>query len=435
MDIVSLSACYCPRVNQLLRPLRLGPFRTIFLSRVVSELGTWLAYIGLTVAVFDRTHSASWVGALLLLDMLPAVLLGFALAPLLDRLNRKQILVAAEATSGVLFAVLVFLHGLAPLLVVAGLSGVASSLFLPSLSAALPQVVSDQDLPQANALVRGVSSLAILVGPPIAGVLVGFAGVATVFAVNSISYLISALLLSRISRASLQSQSTEHSQTESEDSGSLFTGHWQRARQGFALFRPPRLKAVLVGWSLVCFALSAINICEVLIAKRVFAVGDSGFGLLAAGSGAGLLVGSLLLSWLATRRSSFFLYSVGLLWAGVFVMAAAVSPWFPMAWVFFAIGAAGNALALTSMQVVLQRGLPEESSGQGFGVFSSCATAFSVLGFVAAGPIADHYGARAVWFTAGGFLVVGSLASLAIARGADSSDSGAVKSLDSEPSF
>jgi len=79
----------------------------------------------------------------------------------------------------------------------------------------------------------------------------------------------------------------------------------------------------------------------------------------------------------------------------------------------FAIGAAGSMLSLTTMQLLLQRNLPEESSGQGFGVFSSCTMACSVLGLLLAGPAADQWGARAVWLSAGVLLAAaGALALL-----------------------
>jgi predicted MFS family arabinose efflux permease len=339
------------------------------------------------------------------MDLLPAVVLGFLLAPLLDRLNRKRILVGSELAGCVLFLSLVFLHGLVALMIVAALTGVASSLFIPGLSAALPRVVPDEALGQANALVRSVSSSAILVGPPLAGILVAVGGTGAVFAINGISYLISALLLSRIPRASLQAPA------EPDDEAAAVkkpgSSHWQRAKFGLNLFRPAPLRSILVSWSVVCVSLSGINVCEVLIAKRVFHVGDTGFGILAACSGAGMLVGSLLSGWLSFRHRPEMLYVAGLLLAAAGISAAALAPWFGLTLALFAIGAIGNTLSLTTMQLLLQRNLPEESSGQGFGVFSSCTTACSVVGLLLAGPAADQWGARAVWLGAGLLLAAG----------------------------
>jgi MFS family permease len=75
---------------------RARSFRLLFLATLGSGLGTWLAYVALTVDVFERTDSGSWVAALLVADFLPIVAVGFLLGPLVDRLSRKRLMIASD---------------------------------------------------------------------------------------------------------------------------------------------------------------------------------------------------------------------------------------------------------------------------------------------------------------------------------------------------
>src|SRR5581483_5424397 len=89
--------------------LRRAPsYRTLFLATVASGVGTWVAVIALTVDVYDRTHSAKWVSALLIADFLPAVAIGILGGPLVDRLPRRQLLIAADLVRCGVFAALPF---------------------------------------------------------------------------------------------------------------------------------------------------------------------------------------------------------------------------------------------------------------------------------------------------------------------------------------
>src|SRR5919197_1362113 len=87
---------------------RAPSFRLLFLATFASGLGTWLAVIALTVDVFDRTHSAKWVSALLAADFLPAIATGLFLGPLVDRLSRKRLMIAADLARVGVFAALPF---------------------------------------------------------------------------------------------------------------------------------------------------------------------------------------------------------------------------------------------------------------------------------------------------------------------------------------
>jgi predicted MFS family arabinose efflux permease len=366
--------------------LRANPdFRRLFASRVVSELGTWFAYIALTVAVYEDTHSPVWVSILLLLGLAPGMVFGFTLAPLLDRLDRRRVLIAAELTGAVAFAGAAIAHNLIPLLVFAAVAAIAAAAFRPGLSAALATLVSDEELPRANGLVRSASCLAMLAGPPLAGVLVAVIGTGPVFLIDSVTFAASALLISRIPRERLQTERRPAAPRR------------QRFGSGFELFATPSLRSVLASWSLAQFTWCVSNIGEVLLAREVFHAGDIGYGLLAGFSGAGLLVGSLSFGRLAERFSIGSLYRWALVIAAVGLATAAGVHSFAIAVGAVALAAAGNALAVNAANVTIQREVDDQRLGEAFGIFQAAGSTVATVGMIVAGPMIEVIGIRNAW--------------------------------------
>src|ERR687895_2664865 len=96
-------------LNRQLALLRdVQSFRLLALATLGSAVGTWLAFVALTIDVYDRTNSAIWVSALLIADFLPAILIGLAAASLVDRLPRRRLMIDSDLARVAIFAALPF---------------------------------------------------------------------------------------------------------------------------------------------------------------------------------------------------------------------------------------------------------------------------------------------------------------------------------------
>ena len=388
--------------------LRSAPsFRLLFLATLGSGLGTWLAVIALTVDIFDRTGSGGWVSALLIASFLPSVGIGLLLGPLLDRLSRQRLMIGADLVRAVVFCVLPFLDSAHGIVALAAVAGLASGFFTPAVYAGLPNLVPDESLSGANALFRSVEYLASAIGPVLGGVLVAVASPDVAYWLNAATFVVSAVLIARIPQRLLQSEVATS------------RGHWHDLADGFSVvLRSRALLIVLVAWSLAVVGNAGVNVAEVVLAKVTFSAGNVGFGLLAAGSGVGLVVGSLGAGGLLDRRGVVPIYAGGLALMGLGVGAAAISPNVWVAIVCVVVSGLGNGVAVVCNSLLVQRGAPDRLRGRAFTVIMS--TNFAVLGLamVAAGRLTDTVGARWVW---GGSAVAAGLAAvaaLAIARGA-----------------
>lgn len=156
--------------DALLRMLRGHPgYRRLFLASLASGIGTWLAFVALVIDVTARTGDARWVSALLIVEFLPFVVIGLAAAPLVDRLPRRAIMVAADLVRAAAFAALPFAPGPLAIVLLALVAGVATTLFRPAVYAGLPNLVDDADLPRANGFLQRADNLTWALGALAAG--------------------------------------------------------------------------------------------------------------------------------------------------------------------------------------------------------------------------------------------------------------------------
>ncbi|HVM17887.1 MAG TPA: MFS transporter [Gaiellaceae bacterium] len=392
-------------------------FRLLFFATLGSGLGTMLAVIALMVDVFDRTRSGTWVAALLIADFLPMLVIGLLLGPLVDRFSRRRLMIVSDLVRCAAFVALPFAPNAATIVVLAGVVGFASGFFRPAVYAGLPNLVRERDLPQANSLFQAVENLTWLVGPLLGGVLLSAAGPTVPYAVNAVTFLVSAALLARIPARDLAA-------ADAASSG----GHWRDLAEGFGVVRRSRpLVAVLVAWTIVMFANAGVNVAEVALVKVVFDARDVHLGAMMATAGAGLVLGSVLAGAWAERIRVAWLYGGALLLmaAGTGAAAAAPSVWVAMALVV--VSGFGNGVAGVLNPLLVQRGAPDRVRGRAFTVIMSVNFAALGLGMILAGRLTDSLGARWVWAAAAVTYAVAAAVAVALARGVDVRDAAAAE--------
>ncbi|MGH3048809.1 MAG: MFS transporter [Gaiellaceae bacterium] len=387
-------------------PLRLPGFRYLFIATLGSSLGTLLAGIALAIDVKDRTNSGVWVAAVLVVEFLPTILVGLLLGPLLDRLERRKLMIAADLVRAGVFAALPFAGNATTIVALALVAGLATGFFRPAVFAGVPNLVPDEQLPAANALLQTVENASWAAGPVLGGLLTAAAGPSAAYWLNAVSFLVSVVLVVRIPARSLQSESA------------LTRGHWRDLGDGFAaVLRSRSMLAVLVAWGLASLGVGGVNVSEIFLAKDTFSAGDFGYGLLYSGIGAGLVVGSFVsasaLERLGTARS----YGASLALIGVGMAAAAASPnvWVA-AFCCFVLGI-GNGAAVACNALLVQRGTFDMMRGRALTFVMSATYMLVGAGTGFGGLAVSSTGPRWIWGGAGGCTLLAAAAGYVLARG------------------
>ncbi len=385
---------------------RVRGLRLLFLAAFGSGLGTWLAFVALTIDVWDRTGSGTWVSALLIADFLPAIVLGLTMGPLIDRLSRRRVMIAADLVRFLVFCALPFAQSATQIVVLAAVAGFATGFFRPAVYAGLPNLVKDSELPSAQGMLQASDAMTTVLGPLAGGVLVAATSPDWAYAINSLTFLFSAALILRIPARLLQ---VAHATTE---------GHWRDVGEGLALIRSSRaLLTVLIAWNVAMLGIAGINVAEVVLAKVSFQAGDFGFGLLLASAGVGLLVGSLAVSALVERRELSSVYVTGLGLMAIGIGAAAIAPNVWVAAACVVISGLGNGAAVVCNALLVQRGAPDRLRGRVFTVLMSSNYAVLGLGMALAGPLTDEFGARWVWGVSACLAACAAFVGYLLARG------------------
>jgi MFS family permease len=393
-----------PSARQL-APLSVAGFRLLFLSTLGSSVGTLLAAIALAIDVKDRTNSGLWVGAVLIVEFLPTIVVGLTLGPLLDRLERRSLMVGADLLRAAVFCALPFASSAADIVGLALVAGLATGFFRPAVYAGVPNLVPEDQLPEANALLQTAENVSWAIGPVLGGILTAAAGPHTAYWINAVSFLISALLVARIPKRLLQSEIA------------LTRGHWRDLAEGFvAVLRSRPLLAVLVGWGIASLGSGAISLSEVFMAKNTLHAGDFGYGLLYGGIGTGLVLGSWWSSYVVERVGTRRAYAGALLVMAIGFGAGAAAPNVWVAAACCLVGGVGNGVAIVCNALLVQRGAADRLRGRALTLVMSVTYALNGAGTVIAGALVHITGSRWVWAGGAVSFALGAVAAFGLAR-------------------
>jgi MFS family permease len=357
-------------------------FRLLFVATLGSLLGTWLATIALTVDVYDHTHSGSWVSALLIAVFLPTVFVG----PLLDRLSRRRLMIASDLLRAAVFVALPFVERPAAIVALALVAGIGNAVYRPTVNAAMPNLLDENELERGNALFQTVENMAWAAGPIVGGAIVAVSGTHAAYWINAASFVFSAFVIRLIASERLQSDAP------------VSKGHWRDIADGLAFARrSPALQVMLAAWSVEMIAVACVNVGEVIIAKDSFNAGDFGYGLLFGASGVGLAIGSFFGGMLAERRAVARLYGPAMILAGIGTLIASGAPNVWIATLPVVVSGVGSGAAALYNVLLIQRGVPDSFRGRAFTLAMS--VTYAVLGpaMAVAGPVANLLGGRWIW--------------------------------------
>jgi MFS family permease len=388
------------------RPLtllrRASAFRLVFLASLGSGAGTWLAIVALNIDIVGLTDSGTWLAALNAAAILPSAFIGLLGGPLVDRLSRKRLLVGSDLLRLAVFAALPFAGGPGTIVALALVAGIGDAFFRPALLAGLPNLVDDDDLPDANFLLQSAQWATTAIGPLVGGVLVAASGPDLAYWVNAASFGVSALLLARVAAPLLQSDKP------------LSRGHWRDIVEGISLVRSSAaLLVVFVVWNLAMVAQGGINVAEVVLVKGPLDSGAFGFGLMWATTGVGLVLGGSVFAGFAARRSIGRVYPAGIALFGLGVGIAAVAPSIWVAAAAMVVSGLGNGIAVVANITLVQRGSPDALRGRAFTVIMSSNFVLLGVAMFVAGKLVDPFGARWIW--GGSAAILGGCAVVAAA--------------------
>jgi MFS family permease len=391
--------------------LRNARFLRLWIGQGTSFVGDAVSMVALVVLVVQITGSASAVGGALVARLLPTIASPLA-GVLADRVDRRVVLVASDLARAVLVLGLVFARDLATIYVLVFLMGLARTVFNPTIRAAFPSVVGGGDLTRANALIGGTFSTSIMVGPALGGLLVASIGVDAAFLADAVTYLVSAVILSRIPLPRPRRENEEES----------FVGE---LRSGFGYLVGTRVPlAIVVGAFLTILTINATVPAEVFLAKDTFGAGDAGYGLLVSLWGGGMVLGSAMMALLGDKINLVLLYFLSIFVGASALVGTGLAPAFVLALGALTVEGVATGIDNVATDTILQERVPDAFLGRVFSIRFLGYSAGEALAYPAGGLLVDTVGPRSTYLIAGiatataGLLVLLAMISVPIKGGA-----------------
>jgi MFS family permease len=390
-------------------PLRNRTYRRLFLGVAATMLGQQMTLVAVPFQVYALTGSSLLVGVTSMVALVPLIvfgLLGGAIADAMDRRRLMLITSTGAAVTSALLAVQALLPGggnLALLWVLTACVSGFAAVNQPTRNAVIPAIVGRSGVAAANALSMTVRQAGVIVGPLIAGLLIGLGNLFLAYAVDALGFLIAALLLRGL--PSLPPVGVV---------GPLrlraaVRGVWE----GFAFLRtqPVLMMTFVVDIIAMLFAWPQAVFPE--LSQTRFEDSPNSLGWLYAGISIGSLVMGLTSGWVTRvdRQGAVVLGAIAV-W-GVAIIGFGLAPTLWLAVLCLAVAGAGDMVSAVLRTSILQEAAPDEMRGRMQGVFLVVVAGGPRLGDLRAGAMASAAGVT-VAMVSGGVVIIVAMAVVAL---------------------
>ena len=387
--------------------LRHRNYRLYFVGQAISTAGTWMQSVAMPWLALTLTHDAFHVGLVLATQFTPMLVAGQFGGLLADRFPKRRILVVTQ-TAFIVPATIMWIltgTGLAQywMVLVAALAvGTINVFDVPTRQAFVIDMVGREDLVNAIALNSTIFNGAAVIGPSVAGVIIGLAGVPVCFLANAVSYVasIGALLLMTNLPSLVRGPGPQPPMLE-------------RLREGWAYTRQDAVVGTLL-LNVAVFSLFSMNRFTLLpiFAAQVLHIGATGFGFLTASQGLGALVGALSLAVLQRRLAAGNVqFLIGVAWS-IFLVGFALSRLYWLSILLLMLAGFCQIAFVATSNSRIQAETPDRLRGRVMALYAQALMGVGPVGSFQAGAIAHFFGAP----IAMGFGAVVSVLFLGVSR-------------------
>jgi MFS family permease len=378
-------------------------YRYTWAGQVVSEIGDHFNNIAVFSLAVAHTKSGLVVSGVMLSRAIPAVLIGPLAGVVLDRANRKHVMIASDLIRAVVamaFILTVRRTDTWLLYVLSALLMLASPFFTSGRASILPSIATKDELHTANSLTQTTQWTTLTIGTFLGGTSVTQFGYQWAFFGNSLSFLVSALCISRLFLPGNGFRPPRSSLTEAE-----VVRPWHEYVEGLRYMRATPLilglALINVGWAT---GGGAAQILFTVFGELVFNRGPAGLGTIWSFAGVGLLCGGAL-AYTIGRRLSFTNYkrSIAICYVvhgGSYILFSQMRS-FTWALVFIALSRAGVGFSSVMNMSQLLRCVPNEFRGRVFATMESTTWSVMMISMMLAGIASEHWDPRTIGTIAG----------------------------------
>ena len=385
------------------RALRHRNFRLFFAGQSVSLIGTWMTRIAISWLVYRLTGSALLLGSISFAGQIPTFLLAPFAGVLIDRMDRRKVLIATQtiamlqsfALAGLTLSHRITIHELLWLSV---LGGLVNAFDMPARQSFLVRMVEDRaDLQNAIAINSSMVNAARLVGPSLAGILISVSNEGWCFLIDAISYIaVIASLFAMHVAADKVVRATTSMLEQLKEGWTYVSG-----------FRP--IRSILLLFAIVSLMGMPYMVLMPVFAAQVLHGGPHTLGFLMGAAGVGSLVSALLMVIRKSVRGLTGLLPMAAAAFGVGLIAFGASRNYWLSMALMVVVGFGMMQGLTASNTIIQTLVPEDKRGRVMSYYTIAFVGMAPFGSLLAGALAHAIGAPHTVMLTGSVCVLGGV--------------------------
>jgi len=383
-------------------PLKHANFRYYWIGMCISLIGTWMQNVAQPWLAYTMTKSALLLGLVGAIQFMPVLLFSLFAGVLIDKFQKKTVLLFTQSASLVITLTLAILDYSGHIqfwhiLVLAAALGLVNTFDMPTRQSFIIQLVGKDDLMNAIALNSAMFNMCRIVGPAIAGLVIGYFGVGMCFLANSISFAAVVISLLFIHPMTIQATVKSSKRILADVKDGL----------NYIYQRPVLFDAVLLLTIIGTFAMNN-NVLIPVFSEVVLKQGSMGMGILYSFSGIGALIGAMLVALTSkSGPNKLVIYAVPTI-IGIFLVLNSCTTNFLIAGLYIAATGLFFNLFTATINSVMQLHTGNEFRSRVMSVYTLVFSGSTPIGNLYAGLADDYIGAR-FGFAACGVIVLALL--------------------------
>jgi len=387
------------KLNNPFVSLKHKDFRRYWIGMCVSLIGTWMQNIAQPWLAYTLTKSPFLLSLIGILQFTPMLIFSLFAGVAIDKFSKKHILIFTQSASLVITLILALLVWSGKveywhILIMATILGVVNTIDMPARQSLIIELVGKEDLMNAIALNSMVFNVARIIGPALAGLVMGYAGIAVCFFINAISFGAVVISLFFMKLVPVKKKIRNNSSVIDEIKDGLKY-----------IYNNDTLLYTLLVMAIVGTFAPNFNVLVPVFASEILKQNEAGFGILMSCMGFGSFVGAMFLAALSkSGPKKFILYIVPFI-VGLLLIGTGFTSVFIMTGIFLAINGFFFISFTSSANTTLQLSSSNEYRGRVMSVYTLVFAGSTPLGNLYAGLLTEHFNAR-IGFAGCGAIII-----------------------------
>ncbi|WP_333510902.1 MFS transporter [Thermoanaerobacterium saccharolyticum] len=378
-------------------------FMLYIIGYVISGIGTRLTTIAISSKILYLTNSGLSLSATLMLEGIPSFLLGLFAGNVVDKMRKKNILMILYILFAFTSFGLIFANDMSLIYIISFINGILTSFEYPARSSIVPLLVDKDHLLEANSIRSSLSSVNMIVGYSIGGIIVSIFGNDVSFLIDSLTFIIIAILIAFIKTD--EKAQEEKSENIFDDVSKTISNIVSEIKQGIGFIKGSMVIRQVINLNLLSTLIISMQTPLVYIFVKDYLGGEkllaARSGILFSLAGVGGVIGGILINSIGKKFNNISIMTTVLLFDGITLIAFSNSKIFLLSSILFTFLGVIFVVFETLTDTIIQENTNDDNRGKVYGFLGSLVDPLSIISLGIGGALTSVFSAKVIFILCG----------------------------------